>query len=117
MTSLDEARARLRNFNAARDWGRFHTPKNLVLALTGEVGELAAAFQWLAEDDVADWLAKDENASSVRQEIADVLAYLLLLADAVDVDPVLALMEKLELNETRYPVEQARGNARKYDQL
>ena len=88
MPTLVELQDRLRSFTRARDWKQFHTPKNLAMALAGEVGELNALLQWTSPDDIEQWLAVPANAEALRFEIADVLTYLLLLADAVDVDPV-----------------------------
>lgn len=114
---LDELRTRLREFANARDWGQFHTPKNLAMALAGEAGELLEIFQWLTPEQSMSVMDESERADHVRQELADVLAYLLRLADVLDVDLLSALSAKIELNEQRYPVDRARGTAAKYDQL
>src|SRR5215470_5523304 len=113
--SLDALRAQLRAFVAEREWDRFHNPKNLAMALAGEAGELIAHFQWLTPEE-ADHLAADARAE-VELEIADVLIFLVELADRLGVDPLVAAEKKLALNALRYPVEKARGNARKYDRL
>jgi len=113
--SLDALRAQLRAFVAEREWDKFHNPKNLAMALVGEAGELAAHFQWLTPEE-ADHLAADARAE-VELEIADVLIFLVELADRLGVDPLAAAEKKLALNALRYPVEKARGNARKYDEL
>jgi NTP pyrophosphatase (non-canonical NTP hydrolase) len=115
--SFEELQMKLREFNDQREWGRFHSPKNLVMALAGEVGELNALLQWVPEDDVAEWLADPDHEAAMASEIADVLAYLVLLADAVGVDPVLAGLDKIELNQERYPVDRARGTSAKYTEL
>lgn len=103
---------RLRDFAAARDWDRFHTPKNLAMALTGEAGELAAEFQWLTAEESA--ALDPERLERVRQEAADVLLYLVRLADRLDFDLVEAAHAKIDLNAQRYPADQVRGSARKY---
>lgn len=107
-----DIRDRLRQFVAERDWAQFHTPKNLASALTVEAAELLEIFQWLPTGK-ADEL--DEHAkTAVRHEMADVLNYLVMLADALEVDLFAASMEKIVLNAIKYPVEQTKGDARKY---
>jgi NTP pyrophosphatase (non-canonical NTP hydrolase) len=114
---LREMQRSLAEFAARRDWQRFHTPKNLAMALAGEAGELLAMFQWLTEEQSATVMSEPDQAQQVRGELADVLAYLLRLADVLDVDLVSALRDKIALNETRYPEHLSRGNATKYDRL
>ncbi|WP_193789989.1 nucleotide pyrophosphohydrolase [Streptomonospora alba] len=97
----------LADFAERRDWGRFHTPKNLAMALAGEAGELAAEFQWLTPEEAAEVMAEPGKAGAVRSEMADVLSYLLRLADVLDVDVEAALREKVDLNEERFPVPEA----------
>lgn len=113
----DALQQRLRDFAADRDWGRFHSPKNLVMALSGEVGELTEIFQWLTLDEATGIMQDQESAEHIRHELADVLGYLLRLADVLDVDLESSLLAKLELNETRYPVHLARGSAKKYTEF
>jgi dCTP diphosphatase len=114
---LHDLQRELREFAAQRDWQRFHTPKNLVMALTGEVGELVELFQWLTPDESAAVMTRPGQADRVRDEVADVFAYLLRLADVLDIDLAEALREKVRRNEQRYPVALAKGRADKYDQL
>jgi dCTP diphosphatase len=112
--SLDDLRRRLEDFARARDWERFHTPRNLVLALVGEVGELAELVQWDAE------LLREahtEAGGSVRNELADILIYLVRLADVLGVDLEAAARDKVDRNEGCYPVDRSRGSARKYNDL
>jgi NTP pyrophosphatase (non-canonical NTP hydrolase) len=104
----------VRSFAEARDWGQFHTPRNLVLALAGEVGELAALIQWTPDDEIETWLKDDANRLALEAEMADVFAYLLRLADVTGVDLAAALSAKTQLNETRYPQDRAKGSAEKY---
>ncbi|CAL9360166.1 nucleotide pyrophosphohydrolase [Nocardiopsis sp. TNDT3] len=111
---ISSLQAILSAFAEERDWAQFHTPKNLVMALSGEVGELAAEFQWLTSEQAAQVMEDPERAEAVRQELADVFSYLLRLADVLDVDLEEALRAKVAINETRYPVDKARGNALKY---
>lgn len=114
LKALEES---VRQFAADRDWGQFHTPRNLILALCGEAGELAELLQWTPDADVDTWLTDSKNMERLRHEMADVLSYLLRLSDVCGVDLEQALLEKTALNETRYPVELAKGSAQKYTQL
>ncbi|GAA3058704.1 nucleotide pyrophosphohydrolase [Kitasatospora albolonga] len=102
--TLDELQQRLADFAAARGWGPFHTPKNLAAALTVEAGELLEIFQWLTPEQAETVMAEPERAHRVRDEVADVLAYLLQFCSAVGVDPAAALAAKIERNEVRFPV-------------
>ena len=113
--SLAELAERLRAFADERDWNRFHSPKNLAMALVAETGELIEQFQWLTEAESA--ALAPERFAAVRHELADVLIYLVRLADVLGVDLLAAAGEKVALNEARYPVERVRGSARKYDEL
>jgi NTP pyrophosphatase (non-canonical NTP hydrolase) len=113
MDNLTQLTHRLRDFAAARDWEKFHSPKNLAMAITAEAGELAAEFQWL--DGAASAELDSEHLARVRSEMADVLTYLIRLADCLEVDLVAATNEKIDLNEVRYPAERVRGSAAKYD--
>jgi dCTP diphosphatase len=112
---LDQLRARLRAFIAERDWAQFHNPKNLAMALVAEAGELVEHFQWLTAEQ-ADRLPP-ETLAEVEHEIADVLIFLVELADRLNVDLLAAAERKLALNAQKYPVEKARGRATKYDKL
>src|SRR5690242_5882250 len=94
---------RLEEFAKAREWGPYHTPKNLAMALMVEAGELAEIFQWLTPQQSADVMSDPEKAFRVRDEVADVLAYLLQLASACGVDVLEALAEKIERNKLRFP--------------
>jgi len=102
----------LRDFVRERDWARFHTPKNLATALSVEASELLEPFQWLNSGAREELGAAKLNA--VRHEMADVLAYLIQLADQLDVDLYDALVEKMALNRQKYPADKVRGDARKY---
>lgn len=113
--SLEKLRAALARFVTARDWDAFHSPKNLAMALSGEAGELVEHFQWLTEEESRALPA--ETLAEVELEIADVLMFLVRLADKLGIDPLAAARKKLALNESRYPVEKSRGRATKYDRL
>ncbi|MBT9237832.1 MazG nucleotide pyrophosphohydrolase domain protein [compost metagenome] len=107
----------LEQFASDRNWAQFHSPKNLVMALSGEVGELTEVFQWLSEDASKSAARNPETAQAVEDELADVLMYLVRLASVLGVDLDAAAQRKLRLNGEKYPVEKARNTAKKYDQL
>jgi NTP pyrophosphatase (non-canonical NTP hydrolase) len=112
---LETLAARLEAFVEERDWSQFNSPKNLCMALSGEAGELIEHFQWLTEEQSRE--LSGEALEAVREEIADVQIYLLLLARKLDIDLLQAATDKMEANARKYPVERARGNARKYTEL
>jgi len=104
---------RLRTFAEERDWQQYHTPKNLVMALAGEVGELVAELQWLTPEESAAVMQDAATGTRVRAEIGDVMIYLTRLADILGIDLVLAAMDKLDDSARRYPVGRTRGSAAK----
>ncbi|MBI3285415.1 MAG: nucleotide pyrophosphohydrolase [Burkholderiales bacterium] len=110
--SLNALRDALRNFVAERDWAQFHSPKNLACALSVEAAELLEPFQWQAAGDAQE--LGPAALAAVRHEMADVLTYLILLADKLEVDLIAAAQEKIALNALKYPAQQVRGDARKY---
>ena len=114
MRDLGELKDRLRVFVAERDWGQFHSPKNLAMALAVEAAELVELFQWLTEEQSA---TPDERLRRrAAEELADVLWFLVRIADRLDIDLLQAAAEKLERNAVKYPAERVRGQARKYDE-
>lgn len=112
MKDLTELKLSLRKFTAERDWEQFHSPKNLVMALSVEASELVECFQWLDEAQ-SKALDKDQK-QAVQEEIADVMCYLARLADTLDIDILDAVSQKMIKNAQKYPVEKAKGSARKY---
>jgi NTP pyrophosphatase (non-canonical NTP hydrolase) len=106
---MDEVINRLRQFRDERDWKQFHNPKDLALALSIESSELLEAFLWKS--------AEEADIEKVKEELADVFAFAFLMADACDLDVKQIVMEKIEKNEKKYPVEKARGTAKKYTEL
>ncbi|HUQ53005.1 MAG TPA: nucleotide pyrophosphohydrolase [Gammaproteobacteria bacterium] len=112
--ALRALQQRLAAFAAARDWDQFHSPKNLAMALSVEAAELVEEFQWLTEEQSR--TLDPERHERVRLELADVLLYLLRLADKLGVDLMRAADDKIALNERKYPAERVRGSARKYDE-
>jgi len=117
LIDIDGAAQALRQFAEERDWQQFHSPKNLVMALSGEVGELTEIFQWMTEADSHAAASSPKTAKAVRDELADVALYLIRLADALGVDLNEAVANKLASNAAKYPIEVSRGVSTKYDQL
>ena len=115
MTELETLRDEVRAFAVARDWDQFHSPKNLAMALSAEAGELLEVFQWLTEEQSR--APAPETRQAAAEEIADVLIYLLQLAHKLGIDPVAAAREKLVANARKYPLDKARGLAKKYTEL
>ncbi|MDR5768456.1 nucleotide pyrophosphohydrolase [Caballeronia sp. LZ008] len=111
-SELVAMRDMLREFVRERDWSRFHSPKNLAAALSVEASELLEPFTWLATGDRTE--LDESKLQAIRHEMADVLAYLVMLADSLDVDLHRALIEKMALNRSKYPVHKVKGDARKY---
>jgi NTP pyrophosphatase (non-canonical NTP hydrolase) len=114
-SDLDSLTQRLREFADARDWEQFHSPKNLTMALSVEVAEIVEHFQWLTEEQSNNM--PEQTLDKVETELADTLLYLVRLADKLDIDLLDSARRKIEINEQKYPVEKARGNARKYTDL
>jgi dCTP diphosphatase len=112
---LDTLRDELRRFASERDWDQFHTPKNLAMALSVEAAEVLEHFQWLSPE--AEATIRTDKAAQIRLELADVLLYLVRLADCLDVDLAAAARDKIAINGEKYPVERARGSAKKYTEL
>ena len=108
--SVDALRLELREFARERDWEQFHNPKNLAMALAGEVGELLEIFQWLTPEQATE-VMDSGRADDVRDELADVTIYLVRLADMLGVDLLEVAHTKLERNRGRFPTEDVRGRA------
>ncbi|WOS39834.1 nucleotide pyrophosphohydrolase [Xanthomonas rydalmerensis] len=113
--SLHDLQAAQRAFADARDWGQFHSPRNLAAALSVEAAELLEHFQWL--DDAQSKQLSAEKKQQVGSEIADVLLYLVQLCDKLDIDPIEAAQHKMLVNAAKYPVERAKGRITKYTEL
>jgi NTP pyrophosphatase (non-canonical NTP hydrolase) len=111
---LTDLRDRLRTFVAERDWDQFHSPKNLSMALAVEAAELVEIFQWLTEEESA--VLDTGRRARVEAELADILVYLVRIADRLDVDLLQAVGRKLGENARKYPADRVRGKALKYDE-
>ena len=113
--ALQALQKALREFARERDWEQFHTPKNLATALSVEAAELLEHFQWLTDEQSR--TLDDAKRTAVGEELADVLLYLLQLADKLDIDQLQAAERKLRLNADKYPADRARGRSDKYTEL
>lgn len=111
MSRIDELQAAAAQFAAARNWQRFHDPKNLTMALASEVGELSEILRWVANSEADDVLRDSSIQERFRRETADVAILLLLLCERTGIDLAAAIQEKLALNNTHYPIEHARDRA------
>ena len=109
MSDLEELRKAVVQFTQERDWDQFHNGKDLALALSIEAAELNEAFLWKQ--------AKDVNVDKVKEELADIFNYALLIADKYDFDVKQIVMDKIKRNAEKYPVDKAYGNAKKYSEL
>ncbi len=105
---------KLRTFAKERDWEQFHSPKNLAMALSVEVSEIVELFQWLTEEE--SYNLSPEKLQRLKEEIGDVVIYLTKLSDKFGIDPVEAAINKIEINEKKYPAEMVRGKAKKYNE-
>lgn len=111
MSTYEELRADYREFVSERDWGQFHDPKSLILALVGEVGELAELFQWIPADQAVERFSAGRPRDRAGEEMADVLIYLTGLADALGIDLVDAAERKLDAARGRFPISDVKGIA------
>ncbi|OKL48492.1 hypothetical protein BSR28_02015 [Boudabousia liubingyangii] len=109
--SVNDFAELMRQFCQERDWERFNDPKSLLLALTGELGELAECFQWLPADQAAYLATQEPRAEAIRDEVADVFLYLLQLCNQCGIDLAAATNAKIAKNAAKYPVEAARESA------
>ncbi len=112
---LNELREALRRFATERDWDQFHSPKNLAIALSVEASELLEHFQWAPDTDSGE--LTPEKRAKVTEELADVLLYLIRLADKLGVDLPNAAIEKMKTNAAKYPIDKSRGSSKKYTDL
>lgn len=115
--TLAELTGRLTAFRDARDWRRFHSLKNLMLSVSVEAAELLELTQWKSEQEIEALIDDGAFRRRLGEECADVLIYLLLVCERAGIDLAAAARSKVDLNAARYPVEKARGNARKYTEL
>ncbi len=113
--NLNDIQQTLRKFAEERNWDQFHSPKNLSMALAAEAAELLEIFQWLTEDQSKDIVNSEKEIAQVKEEIADVLIYLVRLADKLNIDIEKEVLAKIALNEKKYPIDLSKDNAVKYN--
>lgn len=109
MTEIEELKEKIHQFSIDRDWDQFHDGKNLALALMLEAAELNEIFLWKN--------AEDAKIEKIKEELADVFNYAFLIADKYDLDIKEIILEKLRVNGEKYPVDKAKGTAKKYTEL
>ena len=112
---LDDLIHKLRVFSNERDWDQFHSPKNLIMALTSEVGELSDIFQWLSEEQSKIENIDSKSLEKTKEEIADVFLYILRIADKLNIDLEREAVKKIRINAEKYPIELSKGNSVKYN--
>ncbi len=109
---FNEAAEKVIAFREERDWSQFHNPKDLAISISLEAAELLEVFQWSGDD-----LVVERKADQLKEELADVLIYCILLADRAGIDIPQAISEKVDINASKYPAEKARGQSSKYTEL
>lgn len=115
MNELTKIAKDLEEFAVNRDWNQFHSPKNLSMALSVEVAELVEEFQWLTEEQSTK--LSPEKLAKVKDEIGDIVIYLVRLSSKLGIDLISAANDKILKNEKKYPIDKAKGNAKKYSEL
>ncbi|HHI01169.1 MAG TPA: nucleotide pyrophosphohydrolase [Thermococcus litoralis] len=117
MTELNELIERILKFRDERDWKKYHTPKNLIISLLIELGELSEHFQWKTDEEIIQSIQEDKTKEKIAEELADVAIYLLLLANELGINLEEAILEKIKKNEEKYPVDKVKGRYVKYTEL
>ena len=117
MSDFSALTAAILEFRNARDWRQFHTLRNLIVSLNLEAGELLELTQWKSDAEIDALPSDEKSAEALRDECADVLLYLLLIADKAGIDLAAAAREKLAKNAVKYPVDKAFGSRAKYTEL
>ena len=113
MSELGDVLEELRAFVEERDWGQFHDPKNLAMAIASEAGELAALLRWVESAEADEFAAQPDNRKAIEGEIADVAIFLLLLADRLELDLPQTIRAKIATNRENHPVDETKGHARR----
>ena len=115
LIDIERLSVALEQFADDRDWHQFHSPKNLVMALTGEVGELTEIFQWMTEEQSRTATHDANTAQQIKDELADVMLYLVRLSSVLGINMNEALTQKLQRNVENYPADKVRGSSKKYN--
>jgi dCTP diphosphatase len=116
-SELEDLLNKIQAFSDERDWSQFHTAKNLILAVSAEVGELAEVVQWKSDQEAVEYLKTSEGRSKLSEEVADVAIYLLRICQQQNLNFIDIMNNKIELNSIKYPVEKSKGIASKYTEL
>lgn len=114
---IEKVKLKLRTFASERDWDQFHSPKNLACALNVEASELLEIFQWMNEKDSREIMKDPIMAQKVKDEMSDIFYYLARLSDILEIDLEEEFFNKMPKNELKYPIELAKGNSKKYNEL
>jgi dCTP diphosphatase len=116
LIDIEKLKKQLSDFAKVRDWNQYHTPKNLSMALSCEAGELLEIFQWMNDEDAKNAVHSVSIKMKVSHEIADILLYLVYLSDLMQINLSEAIINKISLNESRYPANKVKGSVRKYNE-
>ncbi len=111
---FNELKKTLAEFASTREWKKFHSPKNLSMAISCEAGELLEIFQWMTEQESLDTTHDQEIKEKIRQELADIILYTIRLAGILDINLEKALHDKITINNKKYPTDKVKGSAKKY---
>lgn len=109
MEDLNNIKEKIKQFHLERDWDKFNNPKDLVIALVSEVGELAECYRWLSEEEITRVHSNQDKKKKIEEEIADIMIYLITLSDKTNINIFKVIEEKLEKNKKKYPVEKSKG--------
>lgn len=117
ITTISELKQKIKEFSEARDWDQFHNAKELAIALSIEASELLEHFRWIGHEEVNNKFKIPEKKKEIESELADVLVFLVRLAQMYDIDLSKSVEEKMQKNEERYSVEKAKGSCKKYNEF
>ena len=116
-TNFDNLDGLIEQFSLDRDWDQFHTPKNLLIALVAEMGELSEVVLWKSDNDIENYLVSSEGKEKISEEIADVAIYLIRLCQKLNINLLEIIQSKMDKNNAKYPVDKSKGNSKKYTDL
>jgi dCTP diphosphatase len=116
-SELEDLLKKIQAFSDERDWSQFHTAKNLIIAVSAEVGELAEVVQWKSDQEAAEYLNTPEGKSKLSEEVADVAIYLLRICQQQNLNFIDIINLKMQLNAGKYPVDKSKGSSKKYNEL